>query len=55
MIIEETEERYELEVYEPICGGIAVYQGGDFLLIDKHQAAQLVVVLQKWINGEEIE
>lgn len=27
----------------------------DKLVIDKCQAAQLVAVLQKWINGEEVE
>nr|UVM90477.1 MAG: hypothetical protein [Bacteriophage sp.] len=27
----------------------------DKLIIDKHQAAQLIEVLQRWIDGEEIE
>lgn len=27
----------------------------DKLIIDKHQAAQLIEVLQRWVNGEEIE
>lgn len=32
-----------------------ITQGHDTIIIDKHQAAQLIEVLQKWINGEEIE
>lgn len=27
----------------------------DKIVIDKHQAAQLIEVLQRWVNGEEIE
>lgn len=27
----------------------------DKLIIDKHQAAQLIEVLQRWVYGEEIE
>lgn len=27
----------------------------DKLIIDKHQAVQLIEVLQRWVNGEEIE
>ena len=30
-------------------------QGHDTIIIDKKQAAQLVAVLQKWIDGEEVE
>ena len=30
-------------------------QNGDAIVIDKHQAAQLIEVLQRWVNGEEIE
>lgn len=29
--------------------------GIDKVVIDKHQAAQLIEVMQRWINGEEIE
>lgn len=29
--------------------------GIDKIVIDKHQAAQLIEVLQPWINGEGIE
>ena len=28
---------------------------GDYVGVDKHQAAQLIEVLQRWVNGEEIE
>ena len=27
----------------------------DVIIIDKHQAAQLIEVLQRWVDGEEIE
>lgn len=27
----------------------------DKLIIDKHHAAQLIEVLQRWVDGEEIE
>lgn len=30
-------------------------QGHDTIIIDKQQAAQLVEVLQRWVNGEEID
>ena len=30
-------------------------QGHDTIIIDKQQAAQLIEVLQRWVNGEEIE
>ena len=32
-----------------------ITQGYDAIIIDKHQAAQLIEVLQRWIDGEEIE
>ena len=32
-----------------------ITQGHDTIIIDKHQAAQLIEVLQRWVNGEEIE
>ena len=42
-----------------LCQGRAVcmkiYQEKDFICMDKHQAAQLIEVLQRWVNGEEIE
>ncbi len=28
---------------------------GDYVRLDKQQAAQLIEVLQKWIDGEEVE
>lgn len=27
----------------------------DHIVISKHQAAQLIEVMQRWVNGEEIE
>lgn len=32
-----------------------IMQGHDTIIIDKHQAARLIEVLQRWIDGEEIE
>lgn len=32
-----------------------ITQGHDTIIIDKKQAAQLIEVLQRWVNGEEIE
>lgn len=34
---------------------VHVEQQGDIVVIDKHQAAQLIEALQRWVNGEEIE
>lgn len=53
MIIEETHE----------CNAIAVKadrnadlkQFGEWIQIDKQQARQLIEVLQKWLDGEEVE
>lgn len=32
-----------------------INQDGDAIVIDKHQAAHLIEVLQRWVDGEEIE
>jgi hypothetical protein len=32
-----------------------INQDGDAIVIDKQQAAQLVEVLRRWVDGEEIE
>ena len=60
MIIEKSNGNEELEVVEIKMEGyqedVEITQDFcDGIRIDKQQAAQLVVVLQKWINGEEIE
>lgn len=34
---------------------VHVEQQGDIVVIDKHQAAQLIEVLQRWVDGEEVE
>lgn len=64
MIIEETENSYgmhvtgqELEDGTPV---VELYQENgsrveSFIGIDKQQASQLIEVLQRWIDGEEIE
>lgn len=64
MIIEETENAYDMHVTEheledgaPV---VELYQENgsgfeSFIGIDKQQAAQLIEVLQRWVDGEEIE
>ena len=63
MIIEETENAYDMHVTEQELEDgtlvVELYQengsGESFIGIDKQQAAQLIEVLQSWVNGEEIE
>lgn len=64
MIIEETENAYDvhvtsqtleddtpvIELFQENGHGVEGYIG-----IDKQQAAQLIEVLQKWIDGGEVE
>lgn len=47
----------ELEDGTPVVELYQVNGSGveSFIGIDKHQAAQLIEVLQRWIDGEEIE
>lgn len=55
MIIE-SEEYPDIDV---MCGGVTyggmICQDTHIVVIDKQQAAQLIEVLQRWINGEDIE
>ncbi|EGM9390217.1 hypothetical protein [Salmonella enterica] len=55
MIIE-SEEYPDIDV---MCGGVTdggmICQDTHIVVIDKQQAAQLFEVLQRWVNGEEIE
>lgn len=64
MIIEETENSYdmhvdfhELEDDTPVVEFMQENGAGieNIIGIDKQQAAQLIGVLTKWINGEDIE
>lgn len=64
MIIEETENAYDvhvtsqtleddtpvIELFQEAGHGVESYIG-----MDKQQAAQLIAVLQKWIDGGEVE
>lgn len=34
---------------------MSISQSEDAVIIDKHQASQLIEVLQRWVDGEEIE
>ncbi|MBW9430457.1 hypothetical protein [Atlantibacter hermannii] len=59
MIIDETENHYPFEVYEAHVGdGLStagMCQGADLIIFDKQQAAQLIDVLQRWIDGGKID
>ena len=62
MIIDETKNCHELQVSNsfgdyPIIMLTSFREGDDVnsIGIDKHQAMQLIEVLQRWIDGEEIE
>lgn len=57
MIIEGTNDAYAvaLEKADTICELLDITQQGSWIQIDKHQAEQFIEVLQRWINGEEIE
>lgn len=54
MIIEgEYQEPIELTAFDILDG--LIWQGNKSLCIDKQQASQLIEVLQKWLDGEEVE
>lgn len=53
MIIEETRECNQLSVLADRNADLN--QFGEWIQIDKDQARQLIEVLQKWVNGEEID
>ena len=55
MKIEETANSMAINVFTD-CDTICVQDfTGDHVRVDKHQAVQLIEVLQRWVNGEEIE
>jgi hypothetical protein len=54
MIIEgEYQEPIKLTAFDSLDG--LIWQGSKSLCIDQQQAAQLIEVLQRWVDGEEIE
>ena len=53
MIIKQTRECNEISVIAD--RNIDLRQSEDWIQIDKEQAAQLIEVLEKWINGEDID
>lgn len=57
MIIEGTNDDYAvaLEKADAICELLDITQQGIWIQIGKHQSAQLIEALQRWVNGEEIE
>lgn len=53
MIIEgEYKDDLKLSAFDGLDG--LVWQGNKSICIDKKQAAQLIEVLTKWVDGEEI-
>lgn len=60
MIIEKSNGNGEIEVFSYMMDGydddIKIVQDGvDEINMSKHQAENLVEVLQKWLAGEEVE
>ena len=55
MKIEETSNCLEIDVFTDYDTTCVQDSTGDYVRFDKHQAAQLIEVLQRWVNGEEIE
>ena len=53
MIIEETHECNAITVKADRNADLR--QFGEWIQIDKQQAAQLIEVLTKWVNGEAVE
>ena len=53
MVIEKTNECHSMYINTERV--INLRQCDDWVQLDKHQAAQLIEVLQRWVNGEEIE
>ena len=60
MIIEEKNGNEEIEIYARQLSHYdedlyIVQNGCGEVRIDKHQATQLIAVLQKWVDGVEVE
>lgn len=55
MIIEDETKTPMCEIAIRFDSESVIMQGHDTIIVDKQQAAQLIEVLQCWIDGEEIE
>lgn len=53
MVIEKTNECHSLYINTERV--INLRQCDDWVQLDKKQAAQLIEVMKRWVNGEEIE
>lgn len=54
MIIEG--ETFEDVIIKGVCEySVNIHQEMDFVVVDKQQARQLIEVLQKWVDGGEVE
>lgn len=45
----------DIELIHRGVESVHIEQQGDIVIIDKRQATQLIEVLQRWVDGEEIE
>lgn len=45
----------DIELIHRSVESVHIEQQGDIVVIDKQQAAQLIEVLQRWVDGEEID
>lgn len=55
-IIIEGETGFDIEAYKvDALSGFYLEQGEDMIAMNKQQATQLIEVLTKWVNGEEVE
>lgn len=55
IVIEDETKTIMCAVSVDLNSDAMINQCHDTIIIDKHQAAQLIEVLQRWVNGEEIE
>lgn len=58
MMIIEGEYAQDIKVDEDFKYGndlLVTRQTGDVIVVDKGQATQLIAVLQKWVDGGEVE
>lgn len=55
MIIEDETKTPMCAIAVDFNSDTMITQCHDTIIIDKHQAAQLIELLQLWVNGEEIE
>lgn len=55
MIIEDETKTPMCEIAIRFDSESMITQGHGVIIVDKHQAAQLIEVLPRWLGGEEVE